>query len=202
MMIQDGTGNGQFALVDANKQLHVKSVDISAIQDATRKGNSYNINTGTIALTSTSASGVFYFKNDESAVNGESSFILDTIAIGIDNSGTTTNMAHITFIANPTGGTLISGASDVAINANRNLGSSNSLSTATKAYKGAEGNTVTGGTTWGLVYQSSGTRGNYPLDVEIPRGSSFAVTIDTQTTGGTTNVYVALIGHRVDGKNN
>lgn len=196
-----GSGVDIGAHVDKNEQLHVRSITETEVQDAVRKGNAYNINTGIIGLTSTTESGVLYFKNDESPVNGESSFVIDAIAVGIDNQGTQAGACHITVVRNPTGGTLISGATDVDMNQNRNFGSSNTLATTTAAYKGAEGNTVTGGDDIALFYQNAGTRGYYTVDLEIPKGSSIAIKIDTQTTAGTTNLYCAIIGHRVDGNN-
>lgn len=185
--------------VDKNEQAHVFALNRTVNQDAVRKGNAYNLNTGTIGLTSTTASGVFYFKNNESPVNGESSFIIDALAIGIDNQGTQAGACIITVVRNPTGGTLISNAVDVDMNQNRNFGSSNTLDSL--VYKGVEGDTITGGSDIAIFYQNAGTRGYYTIDMEVPKGSSVAVKIDTQTTSGTTNLYVACIGHRVDGNN-
>jgi len=185
--------------VDKNEQAHVFALNRTVNQDAVRKGNAYNLNTGTIGLTSTTASGVFYFKNNESPVNGESSFIIDALAIGIDNQGTQAGACIVTVVRNPTGGTLISNAVDVDMNQNRNFGSSNTLDSL--VYKGVEGDTITGGSDIAIFYQNAGTRGYYTIDMEVPKGSSVAVKIDTQTTSGTTNLYVAGIGHRVDGNN-
>ena len=96
----------------------------------------------------------------------------------------------------------VSFSTAVDMNQNRNFGSSNTLASTTLVYKGAEGATVTGGDDVAIFYQNVGTRGYYAIDFEIPKGNSIAVTIDTQTTSGTTNLYVAAIGHRKDGKNN
>lgn len=197
-IIKDGTGSGKTAKVDNNNQLHVFSVTETENQQATKLGNSYNINTGTIGLTSSTESGVLYFKNDESPVNGESSFVIDAVAIGIDNQGTQAGACHITLVRNPTS---VSFSTAVDMNANRNFGSSNTLSSTSLAYKGAEGATVTGGDDLALFYQNAGTRGYYSIDLEVPKGSSFAIKIDTQTTSGTTNIYAAIIGHRVEGNN-
>jgi hypothetical protein len=182
--------------VDKNEQAHVFSLNRTVNQDAVRKGNAYNLNTGTIGLTSSTASGVFYFKNNESPVNGESGIILDAFAIGIDNQGTQAGACIITVVRNPTS---VSFSTDVDMNQNRNFGSSNTLSSL--AYKGAEGATITGGDDIAIFYQNAGTRGYYTIDMEIPKGSSIAVKIDTQTTAGTTNLYCAGIIHRVDGNN-
>ena len=56
----------------------------------------------------------------------------------------------MTIIKNPSTGTLISGASAVAINSNINFGSSNTLSSIT--YKGAEGSTVTDGADYVTIF--------------------------------------------------
>lgn len=196
--IIDGTGSGKRLRIDPNNQAHTVSITETATQDAVGKGNAYNINTGTIGLTSSTASGVFYFKNDEAPVNGEAGFIVDAIAIGIDNQGTQAGACIITVVRNPTS---VSFSTDVDMNQNRNFGSSNTLSTTTLAYKGAEGATITGGDDIAIFYQNTGTRGYYSIDFEIPKGNSIAVKIDTQTTSGTTDLYVAAIGHRKDGNN-
>lgn len=197
--IQDGTGSGKRVKVDPNNQLHTTSITRSNTQDATIKGNSYNINTGDIGLTSTTESAVLYFKSDESPVNGETAFVVDAIAIGIDSLGTTSGMAKITILKNPTAGTIVTNAVAVDMNENRNFGSSENLDSL--VYKGVEGDTFTNGTDIAQFYQSAGSRGFYTLDFDLPKGSSIGVKIDTQTSSGTTNVYAAIIGHRVDGNN-
>lgn len=197
-----GAGPDIGSHVDQNNQLHVFSVDKTVIQDAVSKGLAYNINTGTIGLTSTTASSVLYFKNDEDPINGESGIVIDAVAVGIGDGGTNSEKSIITFVRNPTGGTTVDNANAVDMKQNRNFGSDNTLSTTTLAYKGAEGETTSGGNNFAQFYQLAGTRGYYTVDVELPRGASFGVTIDTQTTSGTTDIYVALILHRKDGYNN
>ena len=183
--------------VDQNEQAHVHAITRTTTQDALEKGNAYNINTGVIGLTSTSESSVLYFKNDEAPVNGESSFIIDAIAVGIGDGGTQDEKATITVVRNPTAASF---STDVDMKANRNFGSSNELSSTTLVYKGAEAATFTGGDAIAQFYES-GNRGYYSIDMEVPRGSAIGIKMDTQTSAGTTDVYVAIIGHRKDGKN-
>jgi hypothetical protein len=199
MIIENGVGNANKTLVDANNQVHTAALTRTRQQDATVRGNSYNINTGLIGLTSATESAVLYFLNDESPVNGETSFTVDSIIIGIDDEGTTTGMSLVTVIRNPTAGTIISNAVDVSMNVNRNFGSNNTLSTTSKAYKGVEGDTFTDGEDIAIFLQQPGTRGIYPMDLELPKGSSIGIKIDTDTSSGTSNLYIALIGHRKDG---
>lgn len=190
--IIDGTGKGQKAKVDANSQLHVFSVSEDEQQQAAKLGNEYNINTGTIAFStnSTTRTTILYFKNDE-----EDDFLVTAVAVGLGTrSATITDAANIWIVRNPTTGTTITNANDVDINSNTNFGSSKTLKTTTLAYKGADGEGATsGGTDHALLYLS-GTRLFAGLNIEIPRGSSVAIEIDGNTSGGF-NVYAALIGY-------
>jgi len=202
-IINGGEGSKIAAHVDQNNNLHTHAVTKTTIQDAVSSGNAYNINTGWIALTTSTESAVMYFLNDEAPVNGESTFVVDAIAVGIDSVGTTTagDPCDITVVRNPTGGTIVSGASAVSMNANRNFGSNNTLSSTSLVYKGAEGNTLTGGSDIALFAVNPGNRGYFNVNFEMPKGSAIGIKIDTQTTAGSTSVYVAIIGHRKDGKN-
>jgi len=194
----DGRGSGNRAGVNQNKQQLTFSIAQTETQQATLNGDSYNINTGIIGLTSTTESGVLFFKNDEPPVNGESTFAIDSLVIGIDDQGTQAGACTIFVVKNPTASSF---TTDVDINENRNFGSSNTLSSSTLAYKGIEGGTFAGGTDIVLSYQNAGTRGFYPLELILPKGSSIGIKIDTQTTAGTTNVYCAILGRRLNGKN-
>ena len=170
-------------------QIKAFSVSESESQEATSLGDGYNINTGVIGLTSSTESGILYFKNNESRI-----FIVDAVAVGIGSAGTTSDVSTVKIIRNPTTGTLISGASAVDMNVNRAFGSSNQLSNSL-AYKGAEGNTVTDGDDLGIFFQSSGGRLFATIGLELSPGNSIAITIDTNTTAGTTNVYAAIVGY-------
>jgi len=198
-----GAGSDIGMHVDQNNQGHVFATDRTVIQDAVSKGNAYNINTGWIGLTSSTASAVMFFKNDEAPVNGESTFVVDAIVVAIDGAGTTTSgdPADITIVRNPTAGTIVTNAVAVDMKQNRNFGSSNTLSSTTLTYKGVEGDTFIDGDDIALFALNQGNRGYFDVNMELPKGSSIGVKIDTQTTAGTTSVYVAIIGHRKDGKN-
>jgi hypothetical protein len=170
-------------------QIKAFSVSESEAQEATELGDGYNINSGVVGLTSSTESGVLYFKNGESR-----RFIIEALAVGVGSAGTVTDVSQITMIKNPTGGTLISNATAVDMNENRSFGSSNTLASSL-AYKGAEGNTVTGGDDGLLFFQAAGGRLFADIQLELNPGNSVAVKIDTNTSSGTTNVYAAIIGH-------
>ena len=125
------------ARVNSEERLEVESVTRTTIQNAGQIGDAYNINTGDIASLANGTSGLIYFKNGEAK-----DFAVDAIAVGIgDASG---NGIHtVTVVKNPTTGTLISNATAVDMNQNRNFGSSRTLADSL-AYKGADTYTLTG----------------------------------------------------------
>lgn len=195
--ITDGTGKGYQVKVNSKNQLAFYGVTESAQEDATYKGKAFNINTGIIALTGTSDSGILYFKNNEPPENGESAYAITALAVGLGTrSATVTDLALVTVVRNPTAGTLISNASPVASKANANFGSSLGLDSGTLVYKGAQGYTMTDGSDYGYFMMSEG-RLFASLNIIIPKGSSIGIKIDLNTSGGA-NVYAALIGHKVD----
>lgn len=187
-IIKDGTGTGKTARIDNTNKMDVHSVTYTEAVEAAENGDAYNINTGTIALTTSTASGVIYLKNNE-----DRDLVIDSIEVGIGSAGTVTDSSIVTLIRNPTTGTLISNANAVDMNENRNFGSSKTL--IADVYKGAEGNTVTDGDNFAQFYVGAGSRLFAPTDLIIPKGSSIAITIDTNTSSGTTNVYAVFICH-------
>lgn len=181
------------AHVDANHDLHTFSVIEDLQRQATDAGDEYNINTGVIALTGTAESAMLYFKNDE-----DNDYVIAAIAVGLGTrSATIDDVAHITIVRNPTGGTIVDDAEGVTMKSNTNFGSSKTLKTSTLLYKAsASGKTLTGGQDHALLFMS-GTRLYASLNMELGRGNSIGVKIDLNTSGGA-DVYCALIGYVSD----
>jgi hypothetical protein len=199
MILKDGTGTGSTAHVNEAHMLRTFAVTENEQAHATEKGNSYNINTGTIALTGTSESALLYFKNGESPLNGNSDYVVVAIAVGMGTrSGNVSDSAAITIIAGPDTGDIISDATAVDMKSNANFGSNNTLSSNSLIYKGKDGGTISGGRDHALLYMTDG-RLFAPLSIELPVGASVGVKIDLNTSGGA-NVYCALIGYRKDGE--
>lgn len=196
--IIDGTGTGKRALVDSNNQLHTFSITEDEQRQAAELGNEYNINTGTINIStdSTTRTTLLYFKNDE-----DEDFIVTAVAVGLGTrAATVTDSANVFIVRNPTSGTTITNANDVDINSNVNFGSNKTLKSTTLAYKGADTEGATsGGTDHALLYMTDG-RLFAGLNIELPKGSSVAVEIDGNTSGSF-NVYAALIGYIKSSKN-
>ena len=196
----DGPGQDIGMHVDLNNQAHTFCVTETERNQAVEGGNGYNINTGIIALTGSSDSAVLYFKNDESTLNGETDIVIDSVIIGINTrSATITEDPIATIIRNPTGGTIVSDANVVPMKSNSNFGSSNSLDSLIYSATGT-GKTLTGGTDHAIVVCSNSRTPVPELYIDLPKGSSFGINIDLNTSGGA-NVYVAMVVHRKDGKN-
>jgi len=187
--IVSGKGNGKEATVDDTGRLVTRAITQSESDIATDEQQRYNINTGNITLTSATASAVLYFKNNENYDFEINSFIY---AFGPSTGGTGAALVDVIF--KPTAGTIVSGASAVAVNQNLNLGSANVLSAL--VYKGAEGNTITDGVTGISSLLSVSSRSVIALGkLVIPKGQSVAVRV-TPPTGNTSLILqVAISGY-------
>jgi len=190
--IEGGTGSPHGVKVNENNRFFVNAIIESEAESATDIGNSYNLNTGLVAYTGTAASSVIYLKNNE-----DSTLIITAIAVGLfTRSATVTDSALFTLIRNPTAGNIVSDATVVDMNQNRNFGSDNTL--AADVYKGKDGGTITGGNDIAKLLLGEG-RSFFTIDWELPKGKSLGATIDLNTSGGA-NMYCAIICHLKDPK--
>jgi hypothetical protein len=187
-MIRDGTGSGKHAKVDEDNRLHTRAVTESEEFHVNEEGDAYNINTGIITLTNDAETPILYVKN-----NHDKDLIISAIAVGFGaTDGASVNPATVTVIRNPTAGTIVSGASAVAINGNRNYGSPSTLTV--DAFKGATGSTMTDGSDHIILFQGLSGRLFAEINEVIPRGTSIGIKIDPQTTSNTSlRVYAALV---------
>jgi hypothetical protein len=194
MIINNGGGGVKAdAKVNPDNALKTYGVTKSEARKAAIDGNSYNISTGLIAYTGDADEGLLYFKNDEVA-----SVLVETITFGVGLvSATIADTMVFSIIRNPTTGTLISAASAATVS-NRDFGSSTTLASTTLSYKGADGSTVTDGTVFGVFYAAAG--GGITItetNIVVPRGQSFAIKVDSNTSGGM-NVYASAAIHLLE----
>lgn len=188
----DGSGSGNRAKINANQRLYTQTVSISEDYQATKKGRSYNINTGVITLTDSVDTPVMYVKNNENE-----DLHITAIAVGLGPStGGSGGIPKITVLRNPTAGTIVDNATAVDINSNRNYGSSQTLDA--DAYKGATGNTMTDGTDHLILFQTSNGRLFATIDEVLPKGDSIGIKIDPQPSNTSQDVYAAMICHLED----
>lgn len=194
-IIESGGITPNKLIIDEKGRANVYAVTETIVENAAENGDSFNINTGTINLTSANKSALLYLKN-----NGEEDIVISTIGYLIGNStgGSGDLLAEV--LRNPTSGTIVSGASNVEINVNKNFGSSQSLMV--DAYKGAEANTFTDGE---IAYKSllSGAARGYVIatgSVVIPNGSSVGIELTPQTgnTSMDIQVFLSIIKYKND----
>ena len=188
--IVDGTGSGNRAKVDSNKRLQTFSISEGLAIDAAKNGQNYNINTGSVTLTTANESAVLYLKNNE-----DKNFIIEEVIVILGASTGGTGDLTISIVRNPTTGTIISGATDAEIVGNRNFGSSRELTA--DIYKGAEGNTLTNGDLFSDTTRSAASAVvRFDADVIIlPKGTTIGVNITPQSSNSSMSVKVAVVGY-------
>ena len=184
--IEDGTGSGKQAKVNVQNRLTTHAVTETQAAHAAETAQAYNINTGLISISGDAT--LIYFKNTE-----EEDYVIEAIALGSFEGITHSDDPYITLIRNPTGGDLISDASVVSMNQNRNFGSNKTLSA--NIYRGKVGGTITGGDEIAILQATPGGRSFYGIDFRLPSGSSLAIKLTANRSAGTANWYCALIGY-------
>ena len=178
--------DGTLASVSIDNHLKITGRTVSEQDAESLVGESYNINTGLINLTSANESAVMYLKNTDTK-----NHIIPGMAFFLGNSTGGSGDWMITIVRNPTAGTIVSGASAVAINANNNYGNSQTLTA--DVYKGAEGNTLTGGADHILIGATGSGRVFVSLTyLVLEPGSSIGVKITPPTSNTSADVYVAF----------
>ena len=183
--IEDGKGSGRNAQVDTGFRLRTHAVTESEGLHATEEGNAFNLNTGLISITGDAT--LMYFKNNE-----EQDFVIEAVALGSFEGITHSNDPYITLIRNPVSGDIISDQTAIAMNQNRNFGSSRALTA--DVYKGKVGGTVTGGNDIAILQATPGGRSFYSINFVVPKGSSCAIKLTANVTSGSANWYCALVG--------
>jgi hypothetical protein len=188
MIIEDGKGTGFKSKVDGAFRLHTQSVSETEAIHAIELGDGYNLNTGNITFSA--AGTLIYLENNEDV-----DLVIEAIALGT-GTGTTSDMGELTIERNITGGDLLSDATAIAINQNRNLGSSKTLSGT--VYSGKSGGTSTGGDDLLYFYTGTDTRLFAPINLILTKGSNIAVTYDPKLSAGSIKAYCALVCYLKD----
>lgn len=157
--IEDGRGTGNKAEVK-NHRLHVYSINLEEGLNSSKSGDAFNINTGLITLTSSAAHAVLYVKNTSQT---QQMVIQDFFYIlGNNTGGSGDGLVYI--LRNPSLGTIVTTATDVEIQVNRNFSATNPLNF--NAYKGFQDATFTDGTKFLETILNSSTG-----RVAVPQGN-------------------------------
>lgn len=188
MKIQDGSGNGNWLKINKDLRALTKAISQTEQRHASENGDSYQVGSGVINLTSANESAVLYVKNNE-----ERDF--QFTGVNITSSAMTGSSANVFLAKVYLGGTALSaGTSANALN--NNFGSSKTLDA--DITQGQEAATVTDGTASGAFYIPNETFFATDIAWLIPRGTSVAISITPGASNTSMNVSVTLEGHLIE----
>ena len=189
MSTKDGQ-TGNLMKVDAEFRAWVRSISQTEAHHATVDGRAFNLNTGQIVITATTA--VIYCKNNE-----DEDLFIDAIAIGVGKpsggNAVFLNNVEIFVVRNPTAGTMVSANNNVDMNINMGFGSSETLDAT--VLKGATGETFTDGADGILIAQNGQGRTFAPLGMALKKGNSVGIRIQPNIDATNVEVYAAIICH-------
>lgn len=188
VIIKDGTGTGCYsAKVTKNNRLQTSGVNLSLIEIASESGDTYNLNTSTVALSTTGESALLYLKNNE-----DDDLIIDSLIVNIKDYVGTNGQPTLKIYKKPTAGTLISAAT-LAEQHNRNYGSSKTLDVT--LFQGVEGSTITSYESVIPVFLPSTavlTLVQFDTIIVLPKGASMAISYVPPSGMTTTNIVAAV----------
>ena len=193
--IMDGTGGNYRAKVSSDNKLLTESVTETIYREAVEDARAFNINNYDKTLSAvTGDQAVLYIKNTSASKSLE----LVNLFGGFWNfTAGTEGIFKVKVWANPTGGTLLSDASSIEVG-NRSAGSLSTFTTDIQVY-GA----TAGGKTFGTlpvtptVFLSQGSgRLFVSIDLAIPAGQSYGITVDT--SGGDASYYIGFAGYATE----
>ena len=189
-VLKDGE-TGTTAEVDVNNKLKTSSTSETSSTFASTNGDLFNVNPGTITLTSANSSALLYMSNTDIQNWVFTRVFFHAMA---STGGTGDWLAEV--IANATAGTLVSAGTAFAPD-NLNFGSAKTLKSTT--LKGAEGSTITDGEVRAeFLIPAVGTRNLVAFDsVIVEPGSSIAIRITPPTGNTSMDVQVGFNLHRV-----
>lgn len=188
-ILKSGT-SGNTAEVDKNNRVQAFSTSQTHATAAALMSDYFNVNSGTINLTSASSSGLLYVKNLDTV-----QWSIGRVFYNFGNSTGGTGDALAEILSMPSAGTLVSGGS-VVTPANFNFASPKLLLGTVLA--GVEGSTVTDGTVAiSSIIPAVATRVLITFDsIVLDPGASLAIRITPQTSNTSMNIQVGLNLHR------
>ncbi len=182
--------SGDVAKVDNRNRLHVEAVQRSDQEEATRVGDSYNLNTGLMSLTSSGESGIMWMKNTGSEAISVTGIV---VIQGPASGSSATDTTHIRMYKNVTTGTLVSVAAAAEVISNRNFGSGKTFPGS--VYKGVQGATITDGAVHIASLVSPGSRVFFGIDEILNDGDSIAISLEPSDGNARMKCMCAIICH-------
>ena len=182
-IINDGTGKNFSMRVDSSNRARVHAVTESEQLHAIEEGDGYNINTGLISISGDGT--LLYLMNSE-----DRDVVIESVVVAGFKGITFSDDPMLTIIKNPTGGDLITDATAVDMNTNRNFSSNNTF--IGLAYKGKTSGTITGGSDIGIFKLNQNGRDAFGLNLLLQRGDSVALKYTGNISSGSANYYAAI----------
>lgn len=187
-VIKDGTGSGKTVKVDSENRLNTNAITFQRREEQSLSGQTFNINTGLINLTSDNKTALLYVINN----NTNKNMIVSKIVYLFGSPANGTGDSLVTVLRNPTTGSIITNAVQAEIITNRNFGSSEIIGA--DVYKGADTYTFNDGEKIiESIYSNGATRSAIDVgNVIIPKSKSLGVEYTPPTGTTSQNVEIAL----------
>lgn len=202
MRIEDGGGSNGAVKVDYKQRLDVHATTREEEELSILEGRGVQVNSGWISSLADGESALLYAKNNEGGfISGlPQDFHFTRIFVGLGISSNFNGRAELIVYRNPTGGTIVSGATAVTTKSNQNFGSNEPFDDLL-IYEGSNGLTLTGGTEHARFALSTSTTQATRFAVGVnwimPRGASIGMSIDPDISSGTVEAYVGIVGFYV-----
>jgi len=184
MKIEDSTGTGKGLKIDNNNRATVQSISRTDVAHAALEGTAWNIHSGEITFSA--AGTMMYIKNNEAQ-----DLIIENMIVAT-GSGTVSDSPEVKTYKDVTGGDLLTDATAIGFQANRNYGSEKAL--AADMYAGKSGGTITAEQV-GLYYTGTSTRLVANINKVLPRGTTLGIYLDPKLSSGTIKAYCVITVH-------
>lgn len=183
--------SGTTVKVDENYRLHTFSTGRTEIEESVVESKAYNFNSGLITLTNASESGILYYKHNE-----ETPLIISQIVVilGPSTGGSTSDTTRVRIYKNVTTGTLVSAETAAPINSNRDFGSANTL-TSSLLYAGAQGATITDGTSHIESLVAPNSRAPITVSEILRKGNSIAISYEPNDSNTSMKCMAAIVAN-------
>jgi len=183
--LKDGKGRGFSAGVNSSNRLLTNSVTLSEEIVAGQEGLSFAFSSQLVSFTSATASAILFLKN-----TSETDLIVDRARVMLGTVTGGTGDWTLTFLRNPTAGTIVTNALTAGIT---NVNHGSSQEPVGSFLRGVQGDTLTDGTGANFPVKSTGDNQLvFDLFRVLPTGASIGVrlTPPTGTTAATANVVL------------
>ena len=180
------------ARVDSVGRLETHATTRTQAEAQSELGQAFVLNTEDVQISGDTA--LMYVKNNNAVLVMHATFL--AMGFGVP-SATFAGAMAVDVLRNPDAGTIISSANTTPIKANQNFGDNNVFSEL-DSFVGADGETITGGTSLSHFTQPGspiGGRLSAGLTWVMPPGSTVGIIVRPNLSSGTLDVNVTIVGY-------